>query len=211
VRNITRSFGAGLGYLGATISAVGYVLYCAYLMSGKADTNIVTWGLWSLEAVLGFSIYRKQTNGDFAKYAEELVAAFGCCTITVLLVTRAALASADLLGPIEWIDGVSALLFVVVFGIYRSSLKFDDVWPATVAFQFVIIFSALPLARSTFEHPSNEPLWPWVLWTTGFALQFLCALMRQEGAKGYRVLLTPFNYLSWHGLIAGIVYFNAAP
>jgi len=131
-------------------------------MSGKADTNIITWGLWSLEAVLGFSIYRKQTNGDFAKYAEELVAAIGCCAITVLLVTRATLADADLLGPVEWVDGISTLLFVIVFVIYRRSLKYDDVWPATVAFQFVIIFSAIPLARSTFEHPSNEPLWPWV-------------------------------------------------
>ena len=210
MRTFARFTGGVLGYLGAATSAVGYTLYGAYLLRGEADTNIVTWGLWSLEAVLSFSIYKAQTRGDFAKYAEELVASIGCCVITVMLVTRALFAGANLFGPVEWVDGISALLFVIVFGIYRGTQKAGDVWPATVAFQGVIIFSAFPLARSTFENPSGEPFLPWVLWTTGFGLQFLCALMRQDEKHGHRALLTPFNYMFWHGLIAGIVYFNAA-
>src|ERR1019366_4243072 len=128
-----------------------------------------------------FRIYKKQANDDFAMYAEELVASLGCVTITIVLVTRAYVAGANLLGPVAWVDGISVLLFVIVFGIYRRSLKSDDVWPATLAFQGVIVFSALPLVRSTFEHPSNEPFWPWALWATGFALQFFCALLRPHG------------------------------
>lgn len=205
-----RFIGGLLGYTGAVVSAVAYAAYSTYLLHGEADTNIVTWGLWSLEAVLSFRIYKKQVGGDFATYAEELVASLGCCTITALLVARAAFAGADLFGPVEWIDGISALLVLIVFGVYRHSLKLGDVWPATVAFQVIIIFSAFPLVRSTFEHPSGEPLWPWVLWTAGFGLQFLCALLRQNGRYSYRTLPTPFNYLFWHAIIAGIVYLHAA-
>lgn len=211
MRTIARPFGAFLGYLGAALSATAYVLYSLYLLRGDVNTNIVTWGLWSIEAVLSFRIYKAQTHGDFAKYAEELVASVGCCLIAAMLVSRAYLAGADLLGPVEWIDGISALLFVVVYGIYRGSSKLGDVWPATLAFQGVIAFSAFPIVRSTFENPSEEPLLPWVLWASGFVLQFLCALLRQEEQNGHRALLTPFNYMFWHGLVAGIVYLNAAP
>ena len=211
MKKSTHFLGGILGYLGAVTSVVAYVAYGAYLLRGEADTNIITWGLWSLEVVLSFRIYKKQTNNDFAMYVEELVASIGCCVITTVLITRAYVAGANLLGPVEWVDGISVLLFVIVFRIYRRSLKFNDVWPATLAFQGVIIFSALPLARSTFEHPSNEPFWPWVLWATGFTLQFFCVLLRKNGKHGYRALLTPLNYMFWHGLIVGIIYFNVAP
>lgn len=204
----SRFAGALLGYLGAAISAVAYLGYAAYLIRGAADTNVVTWTLWSIEAVLSYCIYKKQTRNDLATYFEELVASVGCCAITVFLVTRAVVTGANLFGPVEWIDGVSALLFLIVFWIYRRSLRLGDVWPATLFFQVALVFSALPLVRSTFENPSGEPFWPWTLWAVGFALQFLCASLRQRD-QGYRALLTPLNYFFWHAVIAGIVL-NAA-
>lgn len=204
-----RFMGALLGYLGAAISTIAYVIYAAYLLGGTADTNVVSWTLWSFEAVLSFSIYKYQVNNDFPTYAEELVASVGCCAITILLVLRATIFGANLFGPVEWVDGVSALLFVIVFTIYQRSLKARDVWPATLAFQIALVFSSLPLVRSTFENPAAEPFLPWILWTVGFALQFACAFLRQR-AQGYQALLTPLNYLFWHLLVAGIVYVNAA-
>jgi hypothetical protein len=204
-----RITGGLLGLSGALISALAYTIYGTHVLRWEPQTNIITWALWSLEAVLSFRIYKKQVADDLATYAEELVASLGCCTITALLLARAVTAGANPFGPVEWVDGVSALLFAVVFGVYRHSLKLGDVWPATLAFQGVMIFSAFPLVRSTLENPWGEPLWPWVLWTAGFALQFLCAFLRQDGARGYRTLLTPLNYLFWHALIAGIVYMNA--
>jgi len=204
-----RIAGGLLGLLGAVISALAYMAYGAHVLRWEPETNIITWGLWSLEAALSFRIYKRQTRDDLATYAEEWVASLGCCTVTALLFARAIVAGTDPFGPVEWVDGVSVLLFAIVFGIYRHSLKFNDVWPATLAFQGVMIFSAFPLVRSTLENPSGEPLWPWVLWTAGFALQFLCAFLRQDGARGHRTLLTPLNYLFWHALIAGIVYMNA--
>jgi tellurite resistance protein TehA-like permease len=210
VNYTTRLLGGAFGYIGALVSVIGYILYGTHLLGGEATTNLVTWGLWSLETVLGFLVYKQQTQGDLPKYVEEMVAAVGCCAVTLLLVGKSALTGEDLIAPIGWIDGVSVLLFAVVFVIYRRSLLLGDVWPATLAFQGVIVFSALPLARSAFENPSGEPLTPWVLWAMGFGLQFLCVLMRQEGRHSRRALLTPLNYLFWHGLVAGIVYFNAA-
>lgn len=203
-----RSIGAILGYSGAAISAVAYLSYGLYfLLRGDADTNIVTWGLWAAEALLSFRIYKAQTGGDFAKYAEEMVASIGCFLIALVLCLRAALTEATLFASAEWVDGVSLLLVIVVYLIYRHNLKSDNVWPATIAFQGIIIFSALPLARSTFENPSEEPLLPWVGWAIGFALQLICVIMRREGRDWYRTLPTPINYLFWHALIAGIVYF----
>lgn len=205
-----RGTGAALGYLGATISLVAYVGYAIYLLGGSADTNVVTWILWSVEAVLGFRIYKSQTRGDLAKYAEEVVAALGCCAISAMLLLRALFAGADILGPLAWVDGVSALLFVIVFWIYRRSLKADNVWPATLAFQAALIFSAFPLVRTALENPAGEPLLPWLGWAIGFALQLSCAFLRRDRTQGYWEIPTPLNYLFWHALVAGIIYLNAA-
>jgi tellurite resistance protein TehA-like permease len=179
------------------------------LLNGEADTNIITWGLWALESLLSFGIYKRQSGNDFATYLEELVASFGCITITLLLTGRALIVGADIVGPLAWVDGISAILFVIVFLIYQQSIKSGNVWPATLSFQGVLIFSSLPLVRSTLENPSGEPFLPWVLWSTGFALQFACAYLRGKGEHSARALLTPGNYFFWHGAMA-VIIINAA-
>lgn len=205
-----RFVGALLGYLGAAISGIAYIIYGAYLLGGT-NTNVITWALWSFEAVLAFLIYKKQTRDDFATYAEELVASIGCGTITVILIAKTVFNNADLFGQVAVVDWIIAALFVAVFAIYRTSLKRGDVWPATLMFQVALVFSALPLMRSAYGSSSTEPIVPWVLWSVGFFLQFLCAFFRREGNNGSRTLLTPGNYCVLHAVITVIIFSNAAP
>lgn len=200
-----REVGKWLGYAGAILSGIAYIVYGTDLLRGGTDTNIVTWALWSVESLLNFQIYRKQVKGDFAKYAEELAASIGCVTITILICGRAALTGATLLGPVEWQDGITALLAIIVLVVYRRALKRGNVWPATLTFQALLMFSALPLARSTLANPAGEPFWPWAAWATGFFLQCVCVFLRRDDKRWYRELLTPVNYLFWHALIATIV------
>ncbi len=208
-QSITRSVGAVLGYSGAVTSATAYTWYAIYLMQGEADTNVITWTLWALESVLSFFIYRRQTGNDFASYLEEAVASLGCISITLLMTFRAIWFDADIFGPLEWIDGISAVLFLWVLKVYRRTERTGDVWPATLWFQVLLVVSSLPLVRSTWENPHGEPLWPWVIWSTGFALQLTCAYLRREG-KSFRTLLTPFNYFFWHAAVGVIVMTSGA-
>jgi hypothetical protein len=205
-----RPLGAMLGYLGASISLMAYGWYAALLLSKEVDTNIVTWGLWSFEATLSFFIYKSQTRGDFPKYVEELIAAIGCITVTVLLIGRAWLTDAILLAQTEWSDWASAIFCLAVLRIYLKNIgDGNDSWMAARVFHGVIILSAIPIVRSTIENPSDEPLWPWVLWAVGFAFQSLCILLRRGEGKIYRVILTPINYGFWHAAIAIIIVFSA--
>jgi len=198
-----RYIGSLLGFAGAFSSLSAYTLYSVFLLQGKADTNVITWTLWALESILSFHIYRKQVDGDFPKYLEELVAAIGCCAVTALLFSRALIVHVDILKELQWVDGISVLLFLIVLYIYKTA---DDVWSATIAFQGVLIFSSLPLVRNVYQNPTGEPLLPWILWSIGFLLQLLCVIARSGGlSSSYRTFPTPLNYFFWHGLIAVIV------
>ena len=195
--------GAFLGYIGAAVSFTAYTTYAVFLLQGRTDTNVITWGLWAVESILSFHIYRRQVKGDLPKYLEELVAAIGCCTVTAVLFGRATLAGVDILKQLHWVDGISVILFLIVLYIYKTT---KDVWNATLAFQGVVIFSSLPLVRSVFENPTAEPLLPWILWTLGFLFQLLCVIARSGGLASYRTFPTPMNYLFWHGFVAIIVF-----
>jgi hypothetical protein len=166
---------------------------------------VIGWALWSIETVLSYHIYKRQVRGDLAKYAEEVAAATGCVAITLILIGRSMITDLPLLAVVEGKDVISAILALIVLVIYRRALKKGEVWPATVAFQFLLIFSALPIARSAYENPGIEPLLPWAMWAAGFFMQMLCVMMRRNDKLWWRELITPTNYWLWHLLIAAIV------
>lgn len=206
MKKIIHDVGGWFGYSGAGVSAFAYGGYAVHLLKEGSETNIVTWVVWSAEAILSFFIQKDQSNDDPPKYVEELVAAIGCIGITVLLLWKGAVQGVNLLGPVDLVrDGVSVVACLIVYRLFRASEKtFHDTRAAALFFQVVILFGALPLVRSTSLDSSGEDVIFWALWTAGFALQTLCTLMRQD-EKGLWPVLTPLNYLFWHALIAGIV------
>ena len=194
-------FGAVLGYLGAISSLIAYSLYAFLMLQGKVETNVVTWVLWAFESILCFRIYRDQVGGDIPKYIQEAAAALGCVAITLLLVWQAYYArTVDIWKPVAMVDGMSVILFLIVLYIYK---RYEVKW-STLAFQLVVILSTPPLIRNVYEHPSSEPLLPWIFWTAGFLLQLACVIARNKGGSFYQYL-TPANYAFWHGTVAVIV------
>ena len=149
----------------------GYIVYDKEIFLGRCKPNVISWSLWTMTTVLNLASYLAMT-GDIFKASLSIVSSFFC-----LLTLIFALAKREYkpLQIFEWLTLVIGVLAVFVWWRYQSSLY------ANMIVQFAIVVAFMPTYRSIWNNPTNECVFPWLIFTVAYMLLVGTVLSRWNG------------------------------
>lgn len=155
------------------ITIVGFVKYYILVDASITESNIVSWGLWTL---IGFDVMINImiSSNDLVEIVQGFILFSGPLLITFALYKRGK-AKIGYVTSFEWkCITIAILLFVLVIFLEYSSFESNfakNILSVSIIILDFVVF--LPLLKDIINNTDNESYVPWLLWAIGNFLAIL--------------------------------------